>query len=39
MQRPVTLINYKWTNQDIINISYTITINLLNAIINTSLYL
>lgn len=26
MQRPVTLINYKWTNQDIINISYTKTI-------------
>lgn len=39
MQRPVTLINYKWTNQEIMNFSYTITINLLNAIINTSLYL
>ena len=39
MQRPVTPTNYKWTNQDIINISYTITIKLLNAIINSSMHL
>lgn len=39
MQRPVSPINYKWTNEDIININYTINMKLLNAIINSIGYL
>lgn len=39
MQRPMTPINYKWTNQGIISIRFTIIIKLLSTIINSSMHL